>query len=392
MSRIDRWLATYFTTPEQQIVGSLAIFRILFGLFGLHDSRGVFPQDFEAARGIVWHPIAATLFFHDVPPQWLLLVAFFVLVASHVLLIVGLYTRAATLSVLMGGLLVWGTVFSFGKVDHANTILWIYIPAAMLFYDWGNTYSLDAWRRKRRGITPPDPNTSDWQHAYPRRLILLVLCTLYTLSALNKIVPPGLWLFDWRRVSQYLSTGVDDSMIPTLNIFIADTLPLALFLQASVIVLEGMFWLGLTTVRWRHRMLVLGLSFHTFNVVFMDISFAQMLWTYGIFVNWQWIASQARTTRQRFRLPTVQLPALPLVVWSISAGVLALAIATAYTFGGDSLRFSERLGLPAIATHLVAWLFAIPILYREGHSFWRGDWRRERRPVSEGLLSQAAET
>lgn len=375
MGRIDRWLATYFTTPEHQVIGSLALFRILFGFLGLYAMQGVVPQDFEAARGTVWHPIAATVVFSDIPPQWLLLSAFFVLIASYVLLIVGLFTRLATLGALLGALLITGTRYSFGKVDHADTILLIYIPAVMLFYQWGNIYSLDARRRKQRGTTPPDPNTTDWQHGYPRRIILLVLCTLYTLSAFNKIVPPGLWLFDWTRISQFVTTSIDDSMIPQFNIFIAETLPVAFFLQVSVIVLEGIFWLGLTSVRWRHRVLVLGLCFHTFNMIVMNIGFTQMLWTYGFFVNWQWIATQAAPYLQRDHLPSIKLPTLPIVVWSTAAGLLSLVIATHYTFGDEDLRLWGLLGLPGYTTHVVAWLFAIPIIFREGRSFWRGDWR-----------------
>lgn len=390
MMRFDRWLTHYFTTPEQQIVGSMALFRIMFGLLGLMLMEAIVLSDFEVVRGLVWHPIAATLLFDDVPPQWLLQACYFMLIASYVLLIFGLFTRVATLGALLGALMIAGTRYSFGKVDHADTILLVYIPATMLFYNWGNVYSLDAWRRKRRGITPPDPNTTNWQFGFPRKLILLVLCLLYSLSAWNKIVPPGQWLFDTKRISQFMSTFVDTSTWPQFNIFVANTLPLAFALQVAVILLEGVFLIGLFSIRWRHRVLLLGLCFHTFNLLFTGIGFTQILWTYAFFINWQFLWQRGVAAVGGWSLPKRRWPPLPSSVWSGMVILLALGMAAAYTFQEDWPRLYSFIWLPRHWTHVIAWLFGGYVIWQEANTFWQRPPNVHDRPSATPSLAETS--
>jgi hypothetical protein len=142
------WLST-----EAYQVGEegLAIYRIVYALFILFYGVPGFVWVGQNPDVFFWPPRASLpgLFFEGFPSTVVLALLSGGVCLSLLFILIGRYTRTA--SVLFSVLTVVGLSFSFsfGKIDH-NLIVWV-VPFFMAWSGWGRRFSLDA----RSPASPP---------------------------------------------------------------------------------------------------------------------------------------------------------------------------------------------------------------------------------------------
>jgi hypothetical protein len=323
---IDRWL----TAPEVNAAGRMGLFRIVYGLFYLWTTRPLsyfwvwmeIPQD-------QWSPIlTARRLQLGRPDPVLFEIMPVIMLVSLVLLIIGFRTRLATLFVLVSGIFLWGTYYSFtGKVDHADTFLVAYIPAIMLFSRWGSTYSLDTVLKARRGQSV-NPRTDTWQYIWPMRAVLLLTALMFFGAGYYKL-RGGQWLTDMDLfprllLSQNAITAVNSTPNP-LNPIIAGIPLIHVPLQFGGILFELLFPLVLFNRIVRNLFVSAGLLFHAFNLYLLGINASPMIIMYLTFVDWQavydrWWPLKSSTHLQRLSSPvlvglTLALAAIVPFLW-----------------------------------------------------------------------------
>lgn len=326
--RVDRWL----TAPESNAAGRLGLYRILYALFYLTYLPGMHAPELASIPAGEWRPVFSLLWLQATPPLVVMQIAQGALVLGLGLLLIGWQVRRATLLVLLSGLFIVSTRFSFGKVDHANTFLMVYIPAMMLVYNWGRTYSLDALLRQRRGLPVPDVNESSWLYGWPIKMVLWLLCILFGTGGLLKLT--GAWLVDFETIPKLMYSYNLQPLANPLNPIIAVTPLLYLPLHFMALGFETLFPLAVINRTWRNFFAGSAVMFHLFTLLFMQINFVAMFIAYAIFIDWQWVYERLRQPGQRFggwlaRQPTtaligssVVLVALLAVVWHVAAALV----------------------------------------------------------------------
>ena len=122
-------------------------------------------------------------------------------IASLVAMILGLYTRASTLVawLLVNSIYVYSPIFYTGGDTVVRNILFL-----GLFCAWGEAYSLDAWRRRRRELLAGAPALPPLRRiaAWPQRLMMLQLTVIYCATGALK---SGVTWFDGTALYYALS-------------------------------------------------------------------------------------------------------------------------------------------------------------------------------------------
>lgn len=308
--KLNQHVNNWLTAPEANAAGRMGLYRILYALFYLSYLPLMHAPQLGTLPDAEWRPVLAMLWSPGVPAVTWLQMMQVGLVAGLVLLVIGYRVRLATVLVLLTGLFIVSTRFSFGKVDHANTFMMVYIPAVMLFYNWGSTYSLDAALRQKRGQPTVDPTESTWQHAWPLRAILWLVAIQFMMSGYLKLV--NAWLVDFETIPK-LMYGYNLQASPNpLNPIIAVAPVLYLPLHFMALAFETLFPLAVINRAWRTFFVSSAVLFHVFTMLFMNINFVAMLITYAIFIDWQRLYQRLRQPGQRLYtvLLKAQTPAL----------------------------------------------------------------------------------
>ncbi|MBZ0291788.1 MAG: hypothetical protein K8L99_04400 [Anaerolineae bacterium] len=300
LSRVNQTVERWLTAPERNASGRLGLYRILYALFYLTYLPAMHATELASIPTSEWKPVLSMLWLNHPPSLTVMQVAQFGLVVGLGLLLIGWLVRPATFLVLLTGLLIVSTRFSFGKVDHANTFLMIYIPAIMLFYGWGKTYSVDALLRQRQGSSPVDVHDDSWRYGWPIKVVLWLLCILFGTGGLLKLL--NAWLVDFETIPK-LMYGYNLQPDPNpLNPVIAVTPLLYLPLHFMALGFETLFPLAAINRTWRTFFVSSAILFHLFNLLFLHINFVAMIITYAIFGDWQWIYDRLKQPGQRFGL------------------------------------------------------------------------------------------
>jgi hypothetical protein len=329
---VERW----FTAPEPHAAGRMGIFRVVYGLFALWHVA-VFdlslvagaPDELRTTPIALSDTVGADL---SVGQLRLLDAA---LVAALTLLVFGWRTRTATVAVLVLGLYREALLASL-RLEDANPMLVFVVPLFMAVAGrWGDTYSLDARARRRRGDPAVDPDDDGWSHALAARAVLVVLAVLFTSAALFKVLDGGTWIGErdlltnlmLERNVELAHLGLPGNPVAP---WIADHLVVGYALQLGVVAFEGSFLLALTRRELRDCYLATALVFHAANEFGLAVSFTPILITYGLFVDWQ-----ALVRRIPFR---VGLPAaLGDRVLAAGAVLVAAAVALTWRAGAHAL-------------------------------------------------------
>jgi hypothetical protein len=273
----DRFVR-FWSAPSNGSAASL--FRIAYGVLATWTALGVFLNldRYYGFRGLVpWDAVQgfpeqrySLLALAPESVLWLTLIAGAFL-AGALMITAGAWPR-------VGALLVYVTNVG---LQHRNPYvlnngdrLFLILAALSLFLPWGARYSVDAWRRARKGL--PAPEVGVWA----QRLIALQVSYIYLSSCFAKLRYP-----EWRQgtaIRDVLSSPVFSEWPMRV-----DFTPLVWFLTWSTLVFELLFPILIWNPRFRPYLLVAGLLFHAGIEVTMTIPMfsAVMITTYACFLD-----------------------------------------------------------------------------------------------------------
>jgi hypothetical protein len=332
MARVDAW----FRAPEPNAAGRMGLYRILFGLFYLWH-LSIF--DLSILSGMPGDFRRTSIHLFDWLPRFESPLVFSaldgLLVAALVLLILGLRTRAVTLVVLIAGV-VREALLTGVDLENSNVFLVFYIPLFMfLASGWGDTYSIDASRRRQSEGNLVEPSDDNGAYYFGARAVLVILALLFTTSPLFKSLGSGTWL----SVHDLLSNLMLQRSVRSVELgltanpfapWLASHPPLPYLLQLGILAFEGSFFLALFHRDWRDFYLALAMIFHSINAFFLVVSFTPILIVYGLFVDWEGCV-------RRFGLEKSPLTRIPAGAASATALVAAISFALFWNSGGREL-------------------------------------------------------
>lgn len=324
LQRLEHRYVRWLTRPAQNAAGRMGLYRIVYSLFYLWFLSHMHFDELSLVPLDLWEP---TVLFRGLSPLpgigYPIMEVF--LVMALVLLLVGYQTRLATLSTLLLGF--WLAVFRAGLFNQERTILLtsFYVPLFMLLSTWGETYSIDALLKKKKGLSTIDPKASSWQHIWPARALLVILSLLYVTATVSKVVQVD-WLADPRFVGDFLlAKGVESHLrngfpISPLGPPLGNTDFLVIPAQYVVLLFEAAFVLVLFSRIAQAIIFRLAPIFHTMNTLFLGIPFISVLSVYSAFPDWQQLYE--RFYPKAFRLTRLTLLSSPV----LSTGAIGLAI------------------------------------------------------------------
>lgn len=252
---VARWNQFFFAARDPRLAGVL---RIGFGVLLLINvlswapdlrlwftEQGLLPA--AAARDIVNEHAPTVLGWVDA--AWWPGLCYGVLVAAAVLLTVGWHTRVQAILVLIG--LTSFQNRNYAIVDGEDTLFRLFaFYLALCPAGWA--FSLDARRRKRRGLDAPPP--APWG----LRLFQIQLSVIYLSSAIEKTTGA-----DWTSGSAlYYVARLDSFGKFPLPAFVFASLGLTKLMTWAVLVLEWTLPVLLWLKRTRRWAIVVAIGFH----------------------------------------------------------------------------------------------------------------------------------
>lgn len=330
-SRFDGWVRRGDSTALD-----LGRFRIVFAAFLL-----LAPPDFTWVSAFpdsfVNGPAGPFMLLTSVPPQPVVQGLEVALGIAAAFVLVGCWTRAASVLlalVLLAGL---GTGYSLGKIDH--TIFLLLVPVLLSLAGWGDALSVDALRRRRRAR--PEPQTQQW----PMRLLALLIGLGFVTAAVPKLISG--WLSPATQAVQgtlFTQFYVNDRTDLLAGWFLRlRNVPLWESLDVATVLLEG--FLVLAVISWRSWRVGIAIAtlFHVGVLLMMNIPFASNVMSYAAFVLWS-----------RLPLPRVRWSVRTQRVWRTAGPAVAVAIGLLAVLRPDGLRVPHQGDLVVVAGALVA--------------------------------------
>ncbi|ESA32083.1 hypothetical protein N836_28420 [Leptolyngbya sp. Heron Island J] len=325
LQRLEHRYVHWLTRPAQNAAGRMGLYRIIYSFFYLWFLSPLQFSELSLVPISHWDP---TVLFSGLPPLPSIgyPVMEVLLVMALVLLLLGYKTRLATLAVLvMGfGLAAFRTGFLIQERTIVLTVF--YVPLFMLFSKWGETYSIDALLRQKRGEPVTSPHTSSWRYIWPARGLLVILSLLFLSAAVVKFIE-GAWLVQPRLVGDFiLAKGVKSHLtngfpIHPLGPQIGRTNALAIPSQYVVLLFETCFVLVLFNRFAQALILRLAPIFHSFNTLLLGIPFTSVLSMYAAFPDWQVLYDRFYPKALRIK-GLDQLPSSLLATGSVGLAVI----------------------------------------------------------------------
>ncbi len=282
VERFDRWVEDGPFTAED-----LGIYRIIYALSVL-----------LVAPDITWLSHYPDFMFHA-PPGPLQLLSGFpspgVLIGLEVLrsvilvmLGLGIWTKYVSIATWLVLSATYGVTFCLGKVDH--TILLTLPPLVLAFANWGNRFSVDAFRRNS------EPSL---QAQWPLRLLALLIGWGFFAAALTKA------LTGWLSFSSQASRGyfilgfVTQGRTHWLAQWIAQHDVLAAWEVVDWLTVAFELAILIALPWWRAFRITLAVAaiFHLVVLLIMNIDFSNAVVAYGAFVSWGAIARRVGSSR-----------------------------------------------------------------------------------------------
>lgn len=275
---MDRWIFhSYSGTPE-----GLGIFRIVFSsflLFFLIPGNGMAHFEFlSAIPADFFNPPPGPLRLLESYPEFIVFrLLRLVIILSSVAMMLGFFTKKASILAGLTVLLLQGGIYSVGKVNHE--ILIGMVPLVMAWSNWGAAYSVDEFggQVSKRKI-----------ETWPITLLSVFLAFMMFTAGFPKIL--GGWLdistqaTQGHLMNQYFENGRQ-----------------ALLASAAVKADAPIFWelldwvtvifeTGFLFVLWKPRLfkIFVGLAvlFHFSTMMILNIAFLPNFAVYALFLNW----------------------------------------------------------------------------------------------------------
>jgi len=146
---IDLWI---FASYDVRLI-DLAVYRILYASYVLLTCLPVAMWLPHAPRAFFSPPLSLAALFSTFPPAWLLVTLNVLLAFFLSLLLIGWYTRVASVATSLALLVLESWAYSLGKIDH--DILLVITPLVLACSGWGDAVSLDALQRPVRDRNTP---------------------------------------------------------------------------------------------------------------------------------------------------------------------------------------------------------------------------------------------
>jgi hypothetical protein len=266
-------------------------------------------------------PLGPAMLLTGWPPEGVMLAVEILLTASLGAILVGAFTRTASLTAAACGLILTTLLYSGGKIDHA--ILWtVLIPAVMAWTSWGDSWSVDAGReriRRRNGFQ------SD--ACRPVALVALALGVVFgtaaTIKALTGWLEPGTssilgWVF-----AQAVQEGRQAGPPP---FFSATPGFVWLVIDYVIVIFEAGFLVAAARRHWLLPYLLVAASFHAGASLVGFPAFIEIAAVYLLFIRLDAVAARLRHPLEVFGraasqhpVPVCAVTALALVLYCVAA-------------------------------------------------------------------------
>jgi hypothetical protein len=275
VERFDRWVERGPFTPAD-----LGIYRIVYAVGAL-----------LIAPDITWLSHYPDFVFHAPPGPLRLLSGFpspFVLIVLEllrslalILLGLGLWTRYVSIAAALMLSVTYGLTYCVGKVDH--TILLVLVPLVLAFANWGNRFSIDAYRRE---VAPPP------QPQWPLRLLALLIAWAFFAAALSKLLTGWLSFSSQAARGYFVLSFLTEGRTYWLAEWVAAHDVRAAWEVVDWVTVAFELSLLIALPWWRSFRIAVAVAttFHLGVLLVMDIDFSFAVVAYGAFVSWGTVA------------------------------------------------------------------------------------------------------
>lgn len=356
---IDKWRVGKGYT---QTSASLAIYRILFALtflFILGPTRiGVGVTSGEVGdipAGMFHPPLGPAMLLNAWPPTDVIIAVELLLTASLGAILIGAFTRTASLTAATCGLILSALAYSTGRIEHA-ILSTVAIPAVMAWTSWGDTWSVDAGReriRQRRGFQ------SD--ACRPIALVALALGVVFAAAATVKAMtgwldPDTSSILGW-AFAQGAYNGRGVAPPPLLS---ATPALLWLVIDYATVIFEAGVLVAVLRRHWLVPYLLVAALFHAGASLLGFPAFFEIIAVYLLFIRLDAVAGRLRTPLDAFGRVARQRPML---VCAATALGLVLYSIVALVFNGPLtvVRILGAASVPGLVLWLMMWPAAIAV-------------------------------
>jgi hypothetical protein len=238
---------------RQVSMRSLALLRVFAGPIVLLHLRPflVDAWDGHIYSDAFWQPYVS---WYPELPRAVYVALLFLAAVAAVFMSAGLFTRVATVTTFA---IVTYNLFLSTTHFHNNRAYLVLVLAALAVAPCGREISLDAWRRRRRGLPPLDPRAPAW----PLWLLRFECAAVYAASGTSKLLDPD-WFggtVSWQRTVQ---ARADLDGLPSPIISILTNRDFHTFAAKLVIATELFIALGLWSRRTRYAAVWVAVVFH----------------------------------------------------------------------------------------------------------------------------------
>ncbi|MFG6104606.1 hypothetical protein D0962_11080 [Leptolyngbyaceae cyanobacterium CCMR0082] len=333
---------------------SLCLFRVVFGLFTLFLRWPSFRWLSTVPDAFYNPPIfSLSSFLAGFPHAFVFYGIDFCLSVFIVALLIGLFTRFATVALLTTLIVANSFQYSLGKIDHGG-VLYLCVLLVMSFQDWGRYFSVDSLLFYGRQVH----QESSKPHKNLYFLALLIAFSFFT-AGFGKALA---WVdFDLSTsgflswlYSGYFSYGRTHLLAPFI---VGLDLPLLWeLIDYSAVLFELGFLLAMFWRRAWYVWLALGCFFHLSNSLLLNIPFNTNAIAYLAFIPWSQLGLFDRFSFHTFR----RWIWLLLALW---ATALALSFSLGSSFSGLAYSLGDLLNIPipGLVISCVLWIICLSL-------------------------------
>ena len=283
VDRFDSWVRRGPFTPAD-----LGIYRIVYAVGALFTVPNIawlaeYPD-------FMFHPPPGPLQLLSGFPPLAVLIGLEVLRSTSLLAVgFGLWTKYASIASAVMLTSTYGLTYCLGKIDH--TILLVLPPLVLAFANWGDRFSLDAWRHQKA--------TPSAQEQWPLRLLGLLVGWGFFAAALTKLGTGWLSFDSQAARGYYVLAFVTEDRTHWLAEWVATHDWRVAWELADWLTVAFEFAILLALPWWRAFRITLAVAttFHLGVLLVMNIDFSHAVIAYGAFVSWGTIARRVGDSR-----------------------------------------------------------------------------------------------
>jgi hypothetical protein len=283
LDRFDSWVRQGPFTPAD-----LGIYRIVYAVGALFTVPNIawlaeYPD-------FMFHPPPGPLQLLSGFPPLAVLIGLEVLRSATLLAVgFGLWTKYASIASAVMLMSTYGLTYCLGKIDH--TILLVLPPLVLAFANWGDRFSIDAWRHQRAAPSA--------QEQWPLRLLGLLVGWGFFAAALTKLGTGWLSFDSQAARGYYVLAFVTEDRTYWLAEWVANHDWRVAWELADWLTVAFEFAILLALPWWRAFRITLAVAttFHLGVLLVMNIDFSHAVIAYGAFVSWGTIARRVGDSR-----------------------------------------------------------------------------------------------